>query len=37
MVYTQGVNQPKHVPGFQIDNVYIKSALLEEFHKNTIV
>ena len=35
--YTQVVNEPTHISGFPIDQVYIKSALLEKFHTNTIV
>ena len=34
--YTQFVYQPTHISGAQIDHVYIKSALLEEFHIKTI-
>ena len=30
--YTQVVNKPTHISSSQIDHVYLKSALLDEFH-----
>lgn len=35
--YTQVVNEPGHISGFQTDNVYVKHVLLEEFHTKAIV
>lgn len=37
ILYNQVVNEPTDISGSQIDHVYIKSALLEEFHTKTIV
>ena len=35
--YTQVVNEPRHTSGPQLDHVYMKSALLEEFHIKAVV
>ena len=37
ILYNQVVNEPTDTSGSQIDHVYIKSALLEEFHTKAIV
>ena len=37
IVYTQVVDESTHISGSKTDHVYLKSALLEEFHINTIV
>ena len=35
--YTQVVNEPTHISGSQADHIYIKGALLEEFHTKAII
>ena len=35
--YTHVANETRHISGSQIDHVYIKSAVLEEFHIKAIV
>ena len=35
--YAQVVNKPPRMSGSQIDHIYIKSSLLEEFHAKTII
>ena len=37
IVYPQIVDKSTHISGLKTDHVYIKSALLEEFHTKAIV
>ena len=37
IVYSQVVDESTHISGSKTDDVYIKSALLEEFHIKAIV
>ena len=35
--YTQVVNEPTNISGSRADHIYIKGALLEEFHTKAII